>query len=66
MKDATKEYIEKEKRLLTDLWSVGYLDRGMGRGSFGVLTVSNDEVLCPCSQELAEHLVGLHNSSITE
>ena len=64
MNDAVKEYIEKEERLLNEEWVLGYMDRGHGHGSYGVVTVSHDEVLCPCSQELAAHLVKIHNNYI--
>ena len=58
------EYEERNKRILTEDWKVGFHDRGHGNGDFGVITESDDLVVGKITLELAEHLVELHNSEI--
>ena len=51
--------------MLTSKWAVGFHDRGLGHGDFGVIVEQTDEVLVPkISRELAEHLVEAHNRAI--
>lgn len=52
------------------LWTLGYLDRGMGRGDYGIITKEKQrpgtpEVIVPrIPLDLAEHLIGLHNADL--
>ncbi len=51
--------------LLMKRWAVGYKDRGLGHGDFAIIT--EDDILvieCP-SQDVAEHIVDLHNRTLT-
>ena len=47
-------------------WSVGFHDRGMGRGDFGVIVKSTEALLFECGplKNLADHLVKVHNDSL--
>ena len=48
-------------------WELGYYDRGMGRGSFGILAENTKIVIIPeLNKELAEHIINSHNESLTK
>jgi len=45
-------------------WTLGFKDRGLGRGDFAVVTPDQDLVIeCP-SKEVANHIIELHNKSL--
>ena len=51
--------------MLTSKWAVGFHDRGHGHGDFGVIVEQTEEVVVPkISEEMAEHLVEVHNRAI--
>lgn len=61
------EHRKKQKRLMSSVWDVGFRDRGMGHGDFAVITKKNKELVVECSsKEIAEHIVKLHNGSISK
>lgn len=68
--DAVKAYEAELKRRLEGKWAVGFMDRGHGHGSFAVILeedeVATEENFClKCQdQEMAEHIVELHNESL--
>ena len=43
-------------------WALGYADRGMGHGSYGVLDAYGDLIVGALSREVAEHIVAAVNS----
>ena len=48
-------------------WELGYYDRGMGRGSFGILAENTKIVIIPeLNKDLAEHIINSHNESLTQ
>ena len=46
---------------IDEKWAVGFRDRGLGHGDFGIVTASNEVVVKCSDQGLAEHLVYVHN-----
>jgi hypothetical protein len=54
-------YDVKIARHLASVWKVGFNDRGLGHGDFGVITEQGDLVIPDLDQQIAEHLVELHN-----
>ncbi len=52
--------------MITSKWAVGFHDRGLGHGDYGVIVEQTEEVVVPSiSKEMAEHLVEAHNRTIT-
>lgn len=55
------------KKSFDEKWAVGFRDRGHGHGDFAVITKKTRILLVECAYEmLAEHIVQLHNKSLTE
>ena len=54
--------------LLTKPWSVGWHDRGMGHGDYGIVVKDTNELIAgPFSYiEVPEHIVDLHNKSLED
>lgn len=44
MSDVVKEYEERTQRMLTKEWVVGFKDRGMGHGDYGVVIPVENEL----------------------
>ena len=59
-----KEYDEKQNRLLSAKWAIGFKDRGHGHGDYGVIT-ENKELIVECpGREIAEHIIKVHNKNL--
>jgi hypothetical protein len=54
---------EKQKKLIEAKWMVGFKDRGLGHGDFGVITAKGEFIVGPCSHEIAGHIVEVHNNA---
>ena len=56
------------KILKESRWSLGFKDRGMGHGDFGVMFQLDGQeqlvVECAC-REIADYLIETHNASLT-
>ena len=62
--EAVEEAKKKQKKLLSCVWTIGFNDRGMGRGDFAVITKKTGELVVECSShELAAHIVEVHNAT---
>ena len=61
MKDLVAAYDAEQRRILAAKWQVRFRDRGMGHGDFGVTTEDGTLIVGPTSQEIAQHIVELHN-----
>lgn len=47
-------------------WTLGFKDRGLGYGDFAIITPDRGLVIeCP-DQEVADHIIELHNKSLFE
>jgi len=58
------KYNAQQASMLDVRWKLGFKDRGMGHGDFGVITTSGRLVVgCP-SREVAEHLIEAHNKML--
>ncbi len=53
----------KQKKIIEAKWTVGFRDRGLGHGDFGVITSKGEFVVGPCSHELAGHIAEVHNNA---
>lgn len=53
----------EQKKIIEAKWMVGFKDRGLGHGDFGVITAKGEFVVGPCSHEVAEHIVKVHNDA---
>ena len=63
---ALAKHKKSVRALLGAKWSVGFKDRGLGHGDFAVLTKIGELVVeCP-NKEIANHIVRLHNSDLSE
>jgi len=50
------------KKLLNSEWIVGFQDRGMGHGNFGIITKKKGLLITQeIPKEIAEHIVEIHN-----
>jgi hypothetical protein len=59
-----EQYSAQQLLILQTPWAVGFRDRGMGHGDYGVVT-EDDALVCPCdSKEVAEHICELHNATL--
>ena len=48
-----------------DRWAVGFNDRGHGHGDYAVLVDGSQEIVVKApSQEVAEHIVSVHNAYV--
>lgn len=63
MSKLVEAYELEQEKILSSEWAVGFHDRGMGAGSFGVI-VKDVLIIGPISKGLADHLVNLHNESL--
>jgi len=45
-------------------WEVGFKDRGLGHGDFGVINTKGALIVEAPSFEIAEHIVNAHNSTV--
>jgi hypothetical protein len=60
--ELTKQYFDNIDEILNEEWAVGFKDRGLGHGDFGVVTlVKNTLVVETSGREIAEHISKLHN-----
>ena len=61
--EAVAQYNTEQEALVKAEWTVGFNDRGLGHGDFGVITTKGDFVVGPCSHALAGHIVEVHNNA---
>lgn len=55
----------KEKRILRCKWAIGFRDRGLGHGDYGIVLARSNELVLECpNRAMAEHLIEVHNASI--
>ena len=62
-----EEYDRRIKLIRESRWSLGFKDRGLGHGDFGVLYKldGEDRLLLECDgRELAEYLIEMHNNEV--
>ena len=53
-------------QLVNSRWAIGFHDRGHGHGDYAVLLEETGDLVAKvCTQELAEHLVEVHNTWLT-
>ena len=60
--------------IITSKWAIGFHDRGLGHGDYGVIVAQTEEEIERCdaptlvlpklSRELAEHIVEAHNKTV--
>ena len=72
--EIVQEWEEHQKQILASEWTVGFHDRGMGHGDFGVILEQTTEeieslaapiVVVKCeTKELAEHIALAHNEKL--
>lgn len=60
------EEIDRRLKELENIeWTVGFRDRGMGHGDFGVVTKEGEYLIVECAwQRLAEYIVTIHNEKL--
>lgn len=62
---AVEDLKKKEKKMLSSVWDIGFRDRGLGHGDFGVIVKKTGEIVVECpNHAIAGHIVELHNNSI--
>jgi len=53
--------------MINEMWAVGFHDRGLGHGDYGVVVKSSNELIFGrVDKELAFHLVEIHNKNVNE
>jgi len=45
-------------------WTLGFHDRFMGHGDYGIITEKGELVVSLVDRELAEHIIRMHNDSL--
>lgn len=51
--------------ILTAKWALGFRDRGLGHGDYGVIIEASGELLLPdVTRDVAQHIIDLHNASL--
>ena len=64
--DSADVGLNEQSELLSAHWGLGWHDRGHGHGDFGVVTVGLERVVFEkLDKDLAEHVIKLHNDSLT-
>jgi len=59
------EFDARRANQLKQKWALAFNDRGLGHGDYGIVAQNNDELIIGgLTQELALHLIELHNKSL--
>jgi hypothetical protein len=61
-----REEVEKFENNCKKKWALGFNDRGLGHGDFGIIIDGTSEVVvAPLDSIYARHIISLHNASLT-
>lgn len=62
MMELAEEVNRRLDEVLSKRWAIGFKDRGMGHGDFGVIVEETGDLVVECGwRECAEHIVKIHN-----
>ena len=60
-----KDIKEKEDKMLSSVWDIGYRDRGHGHGDFAVIVKKTGDLVVECpNHAVAGHIVEVHNNAL--